>query len=103
MLCGAAVELCGLLDHINILLGAHSGHGAVVAYAHEKTPSVVVGESADGVGYLGGIGYGELEVLVFMLPLLYKPVDIVAAAYGLYIFHAGYSVGISGSRSTSSR
>ena len=43
-------------------------------------PSVVVGEGADGVGYLGGVGDGKFEVLVLMLPpLLYQSVDVISA------------------------
>ena len=79
---------CGL-NHIDVLLGAYAGYGAVVFYAYEETAAVVVGEGGYGAGYLAGIGNLEFEVLMLVFPLVDEALYVVAPLYCLYILHLG--------------
>ena len=85
----AAVELRGLLDHVDIFLVAHTGYGAVVLHAYEQTSAAVVGEGRNGARYLDRIGYQVFEILPFMFAFGHHPPQIEGSSPGLYVFHSG--------------
>ncbi len=68
-LLGAAVELCGLLNHVDFLVAFHAGYHPVVLDAHQQMTAVVVGKRRQRAGYLAGIVNLELEVLMVVLAL----------------------------------
>ena len=76
VLLGTAIHLCRRLNHVNLLLAAHSGTVAVVLDTDEQVPAAIVGKCADGACYLAGIGDLILEILMLMLTLLNKALNI---------------------------
>ena len=63
------VHLSRLVDHIHLLIAAHTGYGAIVLNADEQVPTTVVGKCRDAASNLAGIADLILEVLMLVLAL----------------------------------
>lgn len=64
---GLAIHLRSGLYHVDLLVGAYAGNGAVVFDTHQEPPSVGVGESGKGTGNATTVRNLELEIKHLML------------------------------------
>lgn len=83
-----AVHLGGLLDHVDVFLGAHACDVAVVLDSYQKAPARVVGECREGARYLARVGDGKLEVLLLVLALFDERGDVEGSLYAFQVFHS---------------
>ncbi len=75
----AAIPVCGLLDNKHVLLVSDAGNDAIVLHADEESTAAAICESGNGACNFAGIGYGELEVLGFVLALGHPRPDLATA------------------------
>lgn len=83
----AAVHLCRLFYHVDVLFVADSGYRSVVLDPDQQSPSFMIGEGRQALGYLFCVGDGELEILAFVLAFSYDPGEIEFSAYRFDVFH----------------
>ena len=82
-----AVECCCGLDHVDLLIAAHTGYLAIVLHTNEQTAAVGIGKGREGARNLAHIGDLVLEILLLVFALGDEMVKQVLLIYNLRIYY----------------
>ena len=66
---GATIAIGCLMHHVDLFLGAHSRHVAIIAHTYQQPASISIGKGRYRLGQLLSIGNTILEILLLMLAL----------------------------------